>query len=215
MRTVEEYIGGLLRSNKPQEVKNGLANVLYWGHAGGPFRDSSVRNFIGTNPNELAPKLNRFVELAKELKGASNSGEAGAGRSDLLKIQKLKIPQFGDGMSFVSKILMFLDPERYPVLDRKIAKAYANSFFSPLQDLKLYNTSIPISKENNVAVYDTWACWCRQIARVVKETPESPCHVRAVDVERALFTLAKLNKIATACPLLTGPEGWTFKRCST
>ena len=60
---------------------------------------------------------------------------------------------------------------------------------------------IPITK-NNATVYDTWVCWCREIARVGNETPESPRHdLRAVDVERALFILATGNR---RCPSASG-----------
>ena len=89
-----------------------------------------------------------------------------SGRSDLFNIKKLQLRQFSQ-ISFVSKILMFLDPTRYPVLDLKIAKAFAKSSFLPLQNVT-FATSIPIT-ERNVTAYDTWACWCHEIATVVNE----------------------------------------------
>ena len=221
---VEEYIGRLLHREDLQDVADGLSNVLYWGHAQQGYRNSRVSDFRSwacnlkkTDPDELKCKLDRFKELAEELKGHQPAGEAPSGGSRLLQIKKLELPEFSQ-MPFVSKILMFLGPKRYPVLDTKIAKAYANSFFAPLQDLTLYDTTIPITK-SNADVYDTWACWCRKIARVVNDSPQSPCnHFRAVDVERALFTLAGLKNIdeaKKACALLKGPEGWTFRGCST
>ena len=222
---VEEYIDRLLHSTKQQDVVDGLSNVLYWGYAQQPGRRedriskfrSWLCNLKKTNSNEPKGKLDQFKELAEELKGHQPAGEAPSGGSRLLQIKKLELPEFSQ-MPFVSKILMFLGPKRYPVLDTKIAKAYANSFFAPLQDLTLYDTTIPITK-SNADVYDTWACWCRKIARVVNDSPQSPCnHFRAVDVERALFTLAGLKNIdeaKKACALLKGPEGWTFRGCST
>ena len=193
MRAAEKYIGGLLHSKKPEAVKNGLLNVLYWGYAQQPGRRKDrISKFRTTNPNEL----DRFIELVEESERSSTNGKVPSGGSCLLQIKNLKLPEFSQ-MPFVSKILMFLDPARYPVLDTKIAKAYANSFSSPLQKLKFNpakDTSIRITKDN-AAVYDTWACWCHEIASVVNDSPESPCnHFRAVDVERALFTLASLNK---------------------
>ena len=115
-------------------------------------------------------------------------------------------------VSFVSKILMFLDPARYPVLDLKIAKAFAKPSFLPLQNLTFTTGGIRIT-ERNATAYDTWACWCREIATVVYEAPVSPCRgVRAVDVERALFTLADSQATDKARVLLAGPAGWTFDR---
>ena len=105
---------------------------------------------------------------------------------------------------------MFLDPVNYPVLDTKIAKAYAKKrSFSPLENLT-FNDSIPIDNEKNKDAYDHWACWCREIAKVVNKSSESPCnHFRAVDVERALFTLisSKETDKIRARALLAGPEG--------
>ena len=117
-------------------------------------------------------------------------------------------------MPFISKILMFLDPVNYPVLDTKIAKAYAKErSFSPLENLIFTKSSIPIDNEKNKDAYNHWACWCREIARVVNKSPESPCNrFRAVDVERALFTLisSKETDKIRARALLAGPADWTL-----
>ena len=209
MFAVEQYIGTLLRSKEPQ---NGLLNVLYWGYARQPGRRKDrVSRFRATNPNELKPKLDQFVKLVEELTGPSINGEVPSGGSGLLKIKKLKLPQFSQ-VPFVSKILMFLDPTCYPVLDLKIANKVANPCFPPLQNLKF--TGIPIN-EDNATVYDTWACWCREIATEVNKAPESPRHdVRVVDVERALFTLADSQATDNIRVLLAGPAGWTFDRKS-
>ena len=194
MRAVEKYIGDLLHSEDTQSVKDGLSNVLYWGWARKPGRRDS-----------WVEELRKFVRLAQELAGSSIVPPAGG----LLKIKELGIPKFTYGISFVSKILMFLGPERYPVLDWEIAKAYAKEpAFPPLQNLtfSINAKSIRIT-ERNTAVYDTWACWCREIGRVVNEVLEPPYHVRAVDVERALFTLADKGLTYDAHLLLAGPEG--------
>ena len=202
MLAVEQYIGTLLRSKDVSAVKDGLSNVLYWGYAQQPGRgDFKVSDFRKTIPDpEREPKLDQFAQLMR------------SGRSDLFnikKIKELKLRQFSQ-ISFVSKILMFLDPTRYPVLDLKIAKAFAKSSFLPLQNLTFTTSGIPITKRNAIA-YDTWACWCREIATVVNEAPVSRCRgVRAVDVERALFTLADSQAMDRARVLLDGPAGWTF-----
>ena len=120
MLAVEQYIGTLLRSKDFSAVKDGLSNVLYWGYARQPIRDFRVSDFRKTIPDpEREPKLDQFAQLMR------------SGRSDLFQsIKKLQLRQFSQ-ISFVSKILMFLDPTRYPVLDLKIAKAFAKSSFLP------------------------------------------------------------------------------------
>ena len=208
IRDVEKCIHDLLCSGDTWKVKDGLSKVLYWGYANDPrWKSTKPKNFWEIPCAELEDGLKGFVQLARELAGSSIVPSAGY----LLKIRDLGIPQFGR-VSFASKILMFLNPVHYPVLDKKIATAYANSFSSPLQKLRFNpakDTSIRITKDN-AAVYDEWACWCHKIARVVNDSPQSPCnHFRVVDVERALFTLANSNKVSaipTAHALLAGPE---------
>ena len=164
------------------------------------IRDFRVSDFRKTIPDpEREPKLDQFAQLIR------------SGRSDLFNIKELQLRQFSQ-ISFISKILMVLDPTRSPVLDLKIAKAFAKSSFLPLQNLTFAKAGISITKRNATA-YDTWACWCREIATVVNEAPVSPCRgVRAVDVERALFTLADSQATDKARVLLDGPAGWTFDR---
>ena len=204
MCDVEKCIHNLLCSGDTRQVKDGLSKVLYWGHANNKFlQTSSLKKFReAPDADELKRKLDRFGRLARELAGSSIVPSAGG----LLKIKELGIPQFGR-VSFVSKVLMFLDPARYPVLDQKIAEAYAKQpAFPPLQNLtfSINAKSIKIT-ERNTAVYDTWACWCREIGRVVNEVLGPPYHVRAVDVERALFTLADKGLTYYAHLLLAGP----------
>ena len=201
MLAVEQYIGALLRSKDLSAVKDGLSNVLYWGYAQQPGRrDFKVSDFRKTIPDpERYPKLDQFAQLIR------------SGRPDLVNIKKRQLCQFSQ-ISFVSKILMVLDPTRYPVLDLKIANAFAKSSFLPLQNLTFAKGGIRIT-ERNATAYDTWACWCRDIATVVNEAPVSPCRgVRAVDVERALFTLADSQATDKARVLLDGLAGWTFDR---
>ena len=113
MRAVEQYIGTLLRSQDFSAVKDGLSNVLYWGYARQGRRDFKVRDFRKTIPDpEREPKLDQFAQLSK-LIAPSTRGAAQSGWSGLLNIKKLQLRQFSQ-ISFVSKILMFLDPTRYP-----------------------------------------------------------------------------------------------------
>lgn len=212
MYGVEKYIGDLLRSQNTQEIEDGLANVLYWGYAKNNTRDSKICKF--RKANVLNNELSKFMKLIKNLITSTNNNGTISGGKFLLTIAKnKKIPQFG--ISFTSKVLMFIDPIYYPVLDTKIAKRYARkSSFRPLEDLKIYNNIITKTKKNE-PVYNYWACWCREIAIMINASPQSTCnHFRAVDVERALFTLANSNKISASLAaesLLAGPANFNIK----
>ena len=203
---VEERIGALLRGPESDGIRDGLSNVLYWGNARQPRRrEAKVRDFRDATPAG-DPRLQRFAELVASMGERPLSGVAGPA---LLDFKGLMLRQFGQ-MSFVTKVLMFLDP-RFPVLDLKVARAFANRGFAPLADLRFDKSGIRITR-SNVRVYDGWARWCREIAALVNEEPPSPRRaLRAVDVERVLFTLAdKPAQEDRARKLLGGPEGWTF-----
>ena len=201
---VEEHIGALLRSPDPGGVRDGLSNVLYWGYARQPGRrGAKVRDFRNDVPAD-DPRLARFADLVRSLGELPLFTAAGP---VLLDIKRLTLRQFGQ-MSFVTKILMFLDP-RFPVLHMKVAKAFASGGFAPLANLRFDRGGIRLTG-NNVRAYERWARWCREIAGLADDEPHAPRRVlRAVDVERALFTLADRPHLA-ARRLLAGPEGWTF-----
>ena len=206
MFRVEERIGVLLRSPDPDRARDGLSNVLYWGYARQPRRrDAKVRDFrdatlVGD------PRLHQFAEFVRSM---AERPRPAAGGAELLDLKRLMLRQFGQ-MSFATKILMFLDP-RFPVLDLKVARAFANGGFAPLEGLRFDKSGIRITSSNANA-YEHWARWCGEIARLANEEPASPRRsLRAVDVERALFTLAgKPDHEDQARTLLEGPEGWTF-----
>lgn len=202
MAAVEMYIGKRLRARESETVKEGLANVLYWGYANSPGRRvHRVEKFL---KNATEKMVDDFISVAEsqEMPG-------------LFDIKKIGLPQFS-GMSFVTKIVMFLDPDRHPVLDMKIAESFSQtSEFPPLQDLvfrkradfgKKADTQIKITKKNE-CVYDKWASWCREIAAAVDAESDSPGErIRAVDVERAVFALADAYDKSEAWMLLRGPR---------
>lgn len=114
MLDVEKYIGKLLSQEDPVDVMDGLSNILYWGYARQGRRHSKVSAFRSTMPS-TDDRLERFMEFVR-----SNPDARAAER--LLALKRLGLPEFGQ-MSFATKILMFLDPDRYPVLDLKILAA--------------------------------------------------------------------------------------------
>ena len=200
MRGVENYIGESLRSDDRSVMRNGLSNVLFWGYARREgWQHHKVCDFRQHVDDRQLVEFQEFVRCRPVTCAAKR----------LLALKKLQLPQFGIGMSFTTKILMFLDPDRYPVLDQKIAKAATANDFAPLQGLKytVTETSIRITGAN-AAAYERWACWCQSIATWSNGQPGSPSrNLRAVDVERAIFRLADSRQMCKVRALLTGPPG--------
>lgn len=206
MGGVEDRIRGLLISPCRKQVKDGLSNVLYWGYANSPGRRGDrVKSFRRDVTDD---QLDSFAKIA-----------ACKPQPGPVDIKRIGLPQFS-GMSFITKIMMFLDPARYPVLDMKIAEAFSQSSdFPPLEDLVFRKhadcgkrEAIRVTRMNE-CVYRKWASWCRDIADWVNSESGALCGgVRAVDVERAVFTLADSRDRSEAWALLRGPRGWTFDR---
>jgi hypothetical protein len=96
-------------------------------------------------------------------------------------------------MAFLTKLRTFLEPERYCVLDSKVAS------LTPLATrLKRQPTYIPITAENERA-YKWWIDVCCSLALRLGMHPDA----RPVDVERGLFYLVDCGKRDIAEQLLS------------
>ena len=179
MRTVEEYIAHLLRSEEITQTKRGLANVLYWGYAQIGYRNNRVREFMD---NVTDDQVHNFQQLV-----ADNIVPT------LIEIKNIRMPQFS-GISFVSKIFMFLNPTDYCVLDQQIAKLRTNGSKKSLNRLVFgpNDTQIRITRHNQ-AVYENWCNECRWISQEYFRGL-----FRVVDVERGFFNLIQQVHIADA-----------------
>ena len=184
MNMVEAYIGKDLKSGDYDSVKNGLSNVLYWGFAQVGYRNIRV----GTFRNKVTHcQLYDATVLFENLEG-----------SGLKEIQRIKLPQFS-GMSFISKVRMFLDPIAYVILDQQILKINDVSSNTVLKSIKFGKNEkqIRISK-NNISVYQNWCRKCGDISRLIFNGK-----YRAVDIERGFFTLIQKNQVSLAAEILS------------
>jgi hypothetical protein len=162
MTDLDGFLRNLLRSRDAQQLKDGLSGILYWGHYRAGFRDHRVTKFREMVSNATLERSSEAIQL---LDGTS-----------LMELKKLGLPQFSN-MAFITKLRRFLDPDRYCVLDSKIAK------LAPLAtSLKCQNTYIPINTKNE-RVYGWWIDSCSFLASLLQTQP------RPVDVERGLFCL--------------------------
>lgn len=176
MLAVEAAIGGLLRAHNRNDVRAGLANVLYWGYAQ-----------IGYGPN----RVNRFLRLVTNNHLASFQNLLAGGHvPSLIEVRNLRIPEFS-GVSFVSKVLMFLNPNDYCVLDQQLAALNAAPNHRALNQL-VRGTQIRIT-QNNQAVYDGWRQECRDISNNYFAG-----QYRVVDVERGFFNLIQQGHLQHA-----------------
>ena len=207
MREVEKTIGAQLLCEDIDVVKDGLSNVLYWGFATQKGRQIDRVHIFRNKVKDF--QINRFKSVVRNLSGPRLASIRGR-----VNNKNDNMPQF-TMMPFVSKVMMFLDPVNFPVLDMKLAEEFSQSeSFPPLRYLtfkkkaefgKKADTSIRIT-EYNENVYENWASWCLETATKVSSHSNSPCKdLRAVDVERAIYQIAKSDK-EEAQRLLQGPK---------
>jgi len=178
MGDVERVVGGQLWSTFPNDVKHGLMNVLYWGYARVGYRDRRVQD-LGNSVT-----MRQLDDLQGLLK---------KGMPTMVQIKALRIPQYS-GMSFLSKVLMFLNPAEYCVLDRQVAGLRTHDSLKALNGLIFgpRDTQIRVSSHNE-QVYNRWRKECLDISREYFSG-----QYRVVDVERGLFHLVQTGHLSDA-----------------
>ena len=178
MTAVELAIQGLLLSSSLTDVKNGLSNIIYWGYANSGYRDYRVKSFQN---NITKNKLLTFSKLVSSCR-----------TPQLNCLTSIKMPEFS-GVSFLSKITMFLKPQERCVLDMQIAKMTGTKNTTrALNSLKMYTTQIPATS-NNSNVYLYWCNECAELSRLYYRN-----RYRPVDIERGFFQLIQSNRLNIA-----------------
>ena len=187
MRGVEQAIRSGLTADDMEAVRDGLSNVLYWGYARIDYGDRRVRRF---REGVTEGQLHDARSLFRTLRGPG-----------LRQIKRLGLPELS-GMSFVSKVRMFLDPSNYVTLDMKLAKNLSGGvspgLFDDLSFRPGKDTTIRITAHNE-AVYERWCRLCRHLAA----TCFPGAGVRAADIERGIFHLVSTNACLVADILAT------------
>lgn len=179
MLACEGALRGQLVSAIPQVVKDGLANVLYWGNAAAGYRDHRVSEFRNS---VSASQLSDFQAIVA--RGAVPS---------LRQVKELRMRGYS-GISFVSKVLMFLDPTRFCVLDLQLTQLRTPGGAGAINALT-FGTQIPITR-NNSAAYDGWRNECARISRIYFGGA-----FRAVDIERGFFHLIQSGRAVLAAQI--------------
>ena len=191
MANVERLVHDHLFSQDVAVVKDGLSNVIYWGYA--------------TQKGRQADRVDKFRSAVsagqiEQFMSVLNSSDIG-----VCAIEQIGMPEYSR-IAFISKLLMFIDPSVYVVLDNQIADFGASHAIDGLADLKTPTDTSIRSTSKTRSRYLKWASWCRQIAESVNSHPSSPCQgLRAVDVERAIYWNIREGQDIEARLILAGP----------
>ncbi|SET80279.1 hypothetical protein [Pseudomonas graminis] len=181
MSQLETRVRHQLLGSSPDEVKDGLSNILYWGFA-------QMRG--------LAPvRVERFrSEVTREQLGQASELFINQQRPTLYEIARLGLPQFSN-ISFVSKIRMYLDPVKSATLDRQIMKMHQVHDDTILAAFKEHKTSIPTNLRNSNA----YELWCDHLGHIAQAYLPS---ARVVDIERGFFHMIQTGGVNDAATIL-------------
>lgn len=186
MIDLENEICANLRSENLEQIKNGLANVVYWGWAQNHgLQRVRVQGFINGITQGM---LEEFRDIVAQDRVPT-----------MRQIYDIHMPQFS-GVSFVSKILMFLAPQNYCVLDAQIAKMrndpeHAHNVLDELT-FGANETRIGVTANNHI-VYNNWRQTCTRISNDYFGN-----RYRCVDIERGFFALIQGGTVDIARGLL-------------
>jgi hypothetical protein len=182
-RTLEKYIQKQLLSNDILQVKDGLSNVLFWGYYRIGYKETRLKKF---RDNITPFQLQAFKALLKN------------NMINPINIKKIGMPQFS-GFSFISKILMFLNPLQYVVLDKKIMRLRDfKNIDNPLSNIpyKTSDSGIRISPVSQ-KYYLIWCELCKFIATQMSD------NMIPVDIERGFFKLVENDRIEYATQIIS------------
>lgn len=193
---LDNFHSQLLTSDSDDDLKHGLLSVVFWGFASG--KDNRIRERralarakwhvhgkVNDPPQDLNEVLNHLI-TARTFLYNSRTGDA------LIEITKIKYL----GLAFGSKILAFMNPRIAGVYDKVISEHLANH---PSADMRnMGGGTAATSKRAQASLYSNWCGWCANKAEELNSARmtwldwnglEQPW--RAVDVERAIFSLAE------------------------
>lgn len=190
-----------LTSDIEDEVILGIFSVMYWGYktsgAKSKIRCDWLANGNSKNFKLSLSEIGKYQSVSiiqQALESLSKSDYSTA-----LRIIR-KLPHVG--VSFGTKYLAFLDPENVGVLDDKITKHLSAGTFTNLLGSDFVKKIIKSNNESNKKAEIRFSAFCEALNLIKAEL--NLCHLswrdvsgaemnrfRAVDVERALFSIAK------------------------
>lgn len=176
MRALENAIFKMLISPHQQKTLHGLANIIYWGNANAGYQQYRVNRFLnGVTTHQI-----------KQFQGMIVNGNI----PTLRQIKNLRMPQYS-GISFISKIVAFLNPAQFCVLDLLLARLGNVPGTKAIHSLS-FTTQVGITA-NNSASYCQWCSECQAISNQYYNG-----QYRVVDVERGFFNLIQNGHLAAA-----------------
>ncbi|MBF6567869.1 MAG: hypothetical protein IVW54_03215 [Candidatus Binataceae bacterium] len=193
---IDNYHTGLLNGVTQKELFHGLVSTVFWGYTSGqngifhPERAISKAKLFSVGHARAAAQAPAvIVQALSAARCHLRAGNIGAALLEAMKIKFL-------GMSFSSKVLMFMDPSKAAVYDSIIAQFLQNC---PAEEMR--NMAVPpagaFNQQRRAEAYAQWCAFCSNKALAMNENgynwsdwDNSQQSWRAVDIERAFFAIS-------------------------
>jgi len=206
---LDDFHEGLLNGAVESDLLHGLASSVFWGFASGSDGIIRVERALGkarclavgrggpVSSRRIGPqRAKETISLISQARDLLAQGDMGAALACAMNIQFL-------GMSFASKLLMFMRPSAAVVFDSVIARslehAPSNSLRAIASEAKRY------SQLSRGRAYSSWCEYCSETAFKMSRLGDDFEWTdwnglrqvwRAVDIERAIFALAAKQNLA-------------------
>ena len=166
MRSVENTIREQLTSGDVDTVKDGLSNVLYWGHESNKMlqkhKVSQFRKKVLPDNIRLISKyiFSQADSVRPYTTFVPDTTENSSSTPKLIAFEVLErlLPQFG--FAFTTKLFMFLHPKRFVVLDYQIGKLHAQHSVKVFKGISIGKNGILTTTSKNIRVYEDWCNLC-------------------------------------------------------
>ena len=186
IRALEAHIRTGLLSGEPAQVKDALANVVYFARA---FEPSVQRHRVALfRKNVQREQIRRAIDVFATVEG--NGVQA---------IHGIGLDHFGH-MSFVTRVRSFLDPAHWVALDRGLTRLRSTPQHTPLHDITWYPIAnlVPVNADNERC----YVAWNHACCRLAAHESFAGRDVRPVEIERAIFHLVRKRELQLAARIL-------------
>ena len=192
----------LMKGMSIESRLHGLCSTVFWGYASGTDGKVHVGRALarlgwlkdGKNYKRLHISPQGLDEIHEKLNLTAQYVDKGDFENALLAAMSLKFI----GMSFASKLVMFMSPDFAAVYDDVIYHRLASSTDDELRSLAIKTSGVSPGKQ--AKTYKRWCDYCCLKAKELNNTDGghrwidwngSEQKFRAVDVERAFFSLGR------------------------
>lgn len=199
-KKLDDFHSGLLNSSHDIDIMHGLLSTVFWGYVSGTNGRITVNralsksrmlldgrgSIVAQDPDEVISHLRSARELVLKRRLARALNE----------VRRIRFL----GMSFASKVLMFMAPDIASVYDDVISQRLKVQEDHDLRRLHVStaHTASQSIADEQASAYEGWCNWCSERSSVLNTSNITWCdwdgaihRWRAVDVERAFFALGR------------------------